>query len=103
MTLGDANPVTFNDPTLTQRMRPSLVRVYGDANVLEKPPQTTAEDFSFYQQHVPGMFFFVGVRPAGVPASQAIPNHSPQFDADEGALENAVRAMATLAVDYLEG
>jgi amidohydrolase len=102
LTIGEGNPVTFNDPALMLQMRPSLERVYGAGNVLESRPQTGAEDFAFYQQQVPGFFFFVGVRPRDVPAEAFVPNHSPKFDAEEGALENAVRAMASLTVDYLQ-
>ena len=82
-------------------MRPTLVRIYGEANVLTSNPLMAAEDFAFYQQQVPGLFFFVGVRPPDVPADAAIPNHSPKFYADENALKDAVRAMASLAADYL--
>jgi amidohydrolase len=103
LSLSEGTPATINDPKLLEQMRPSLVRVYGDANVLVSSPVMAAEDFAFYQQQVPGLFFFVGVRPPEVPADQAIPNHSPKFYADEAALKNAVRAMASLAADYLSG
>jgi len=62
---------------------------------------TGAEDFSYYQQEIPGFFFFIGARPPGVAAADAIPNHSPLFYVDEDALLPAVQAMAGLAVDYL--
>jgi amidohydrolase len=101
--ISQGNPVTFNDPALTARMVPTLARVYGAEHVRETQPITAAEDFSLYQEKVPGLFFFVGVRDPAVPAAQAVPNHSPRFDADERALENAVRAMASLAVDFLTG
>jgi len=94
-------PVTYNDPELTARMRPTLERLYGDANVKEAALITGAEDFSFYQQQRPGFFFFIGGRPVDVPAAEAIPNHSPRFYVDEDALLPGVRAMTTLAVDYL--
>jgi len=51
---GEGNPPTINDPALLDAMRPSLVRVYGEANVLNANPTMAAEDFAFYQQHVPG-------------------------------------------------
>lgn len=94
-------PVTYNDPDLTEAMLPTLERVYGRDRVHHAPLITGAEDFAFYQQQVPGLFFFVGGRPDDVPADRAIPNHSPLFDADEGALTLGVRAMSQLAVDYL--
>jgi amidohydrolase len=93
--------VTYNDPALVDAMLPTLQRVYGAPHVRETLRLTGAEDFAFYQEQIPGFFFFIGARPAGIPRSQAIPNHSPLFDVDERALRPAVRAMASLAVDYL--
>ena len=101
LSLSEGNPATINDPALLEQMRPTLVRIYGDANVRVSRPLMLAEDFAFYQQQVPGLFFFVGVRPPDVPEDAAIPNHSPKFFADENALKDAVRAMASLAADYL--
>jgi len=97
------NGVTYNDPTLTERMLPTLRRVAGDSMVSLGPATTTAEDFSAYQARIPGIFFFVGVTPAGQDMAAAPANHSPRFFADEGALPVGVRALAHLAVDYLAG
>ncbi len=96
-------PVTFNDDGLTESMLPTLRDVYGAANVRLGEPVTGAEDFAFYQEVVPGFFFFIGGRPADVPLDQAIPNHSPLFYVDEGALVLGVEVMSRLAVDYLAG
>jgi amidohydrolase len=93
-------PVTYNDPPLTDRMIPTLERVLGKANVKVGRPTTTAEDFAFYQQAVPGLFFFIGVTPKER-LGQAAPNHSPKFFADEAVLVPGMRALANLAVDYL--
>ena len=62
---------------------------------------TTAEDFSYYQQKVPGLFVFVGSTPAGVDPATAPRNHSPKFVADEGALPLSVRLLTNLAIDFL--
>jgi amidohydrolase len=94
-------PVTYNDEALTEAMLPTLRDVYGAANVRLGEPITGAEDFSFFQEQVPGLFFFIGGRPADVPAERAIPNHSPLFYVDEGALVPGVEAMSRLAFDYL--
>jgi amidohydrolase len=102
VTIHPGVPVTYNDDELTRQFAPSLERVYGGDNVLEAPMVTGAEDFSFFQEEVPGFFFFIGGRPADIPASEAIPNHSPLFFVDEGALLPGVKAMSTLAVDYLQ-
>ncbi|MEK7793481.1 MAG: amidohydrolase, partial [Candidatus Hydrogenedentota bacterium] len=95
-------PVTFNDPALAAKMHATLEGVFGADNVTESPMVTGAEDFSYFQQKAPGLFFFLGVRPADVPIEKAIPNHSPLFYADESALTGGVKALAHLAVDYME-
>jgi amidohydrolase len=97
------NPVTFNDPGLTERMMPTLKRVAGDANVKQSQLSTPAEDFALYQQTTPGMFFFLGVTPKDKDPKTAPRNHSPWFFADEGALPVGVRLLSNLAVDYLSG
>jgi amidohydrolase len=94
-------PVTHNDPALTERMTPTLKRVAGERLDTNTPPTTTAEDFSRYQEKVPGVFFFLGVAPEGTKPGEAAPNHSPRFFVDERALPVGVRALASLAVDYL--
>jgi amidohydrolase len=95
-------PVTYNDSELTALLGPTLDKVYGATNVYEPPLVTGAEDFSFFQEQVPGFFFFIGARPLDVPSEKAIPNHSPYFYVDEGALKPGVSAMTQLALDFLQ-
>ena len=100
VTIERGYPITYNDPDLTERMRPTLER---SATVLEIPASLGAEDFSFYQQRVPGVFYWLGGRPPNVAAADAPSNHSPHFFVDETALEIGVRSMAGMAVDFLAG
>src|SRR5699024_8777016 len=55
-------PVTYNDPELTAAMAPSLERVAGD-QAIRIDALTAAEDFSFFQREVPGVFIFLGAAP----------------------------------------
>jgi len=103
LTLTLGYPVTRNDEALTQRMLPTLRRVVGVDNVRLGPLTGTAEDFSFFQQKVPGLFFFLGVTPKDQDLSKVAINHSPLFFADESALPVGVRVMTNLALDYLFG
>jgi len=96
-------PVTRNDEALTQRMLPTLRRAAGAENVRLGPLTGTAEDFSFFQQKVPGLFFFLGVTPLDKDPATAAMNHSPLFFADEAALPIGVKVMTNLALDYLFG
>lgn len=97
------NPATINDPVLTARMLPSLQAVVGSDNVYEPPLQMGAEDFSFFAQQAPAMFFFVGSTAMGVDPATAPSNHSPQFLLDESALDVGLRALLQVSLDYLHG
>jgi len=97
------NPVTWNDPALTDRMTPSLKRVAAGTFNPNAQVTTTAEDFSAYQKQVPGLYFFLGVAPKGTAPASWAANHSARFNPDESALITGVRALASLAVDYLVG
>ncbi len=97
----DGNPATVNDPALTAKMLPSLQAVVGADNVYEPPLQMGAEDFSFYAQQVPSMFFFVGATGPGIDPATAPSNHSPQFLLDESALDVGLRALLQVSLDYL--
>ncbi|WP_454735329.1 amidohydrolase [Cupriavidus necator] len=92
---------TINQPALTEKMAPTLQRVAGDGNWMITPKATASEDFSFYQEKVPGLFFNLGVTPRGQDVNKAPSNHSPEFYVDEPALINGVRALSNLTVDYM--
>ena len=96
------NPPVINDPQLTQRSLPSLEKIVGKNNVRIITLQTTAEDFSYYGAKTPALFFWVGVTPPERDANTAPFNHSPLFYMDEKALSIGVRAMLSVATDYLQ-
>lgn len=96
-------PVTRNDAALTQRLRPSLAKVVGAANVVETPLYTIAEDFSQFADRVPGFYFFVGTTPQGIDPASAPINHSPLYAPDEAALDIGLRAMLQATLDFLGG
>ena len=95
-------PVTVNDPALTEAMLPTLARVAGPGRLALVPKVTGSEDFSFFQRVVPGLFIFIGVTPEDKDPTKVAPNHSPRFYVDERCLVTGVRALAHLAVDFLE-
>ncbi|MFN2571176.1 MAG: amidohydrolase [Gemmatimonadales bacterium] len=94
-------PVTYNDPALTEWLLPTLRGVAGASHVAVGPLITAAEDFSQYQQHIPGVFFFLGITPPSADPRTVAANHSPRFYVDEAAFPIGVRALAHAAVDYL--
>ncbi|MBX3133780.1 MAG: amidohydrolase [Gemmatimonadaceae bacterium] len=93
--------VTRNDEALTARMLPTLQRAAGRDNVQLAPLATGAEDFSYFQARVPGLFIFLGVSKADADLNTVPRNHSPLFFADEAALPVGVKAMSSLALDWL--
>jgi amidohydrolase len=93
--------VTYNDPALMEKTLPALRAAAGANHVVLAQPVTPAEDFSRYQQRIPGVFFFLGITPPGSDPAKVAANHSPRFFVDEAALPVGVKALAHAAVDYL--
>ena len=98
VTISPYAPVTYNDPELTRQIAPTLNRVAPEAAV-EIPPITPSEDFSYFQERIPGVYFFLGISSPDEP--NPAPNHSPFFYVDEEALPIGVRVLSTIAMDYL--
>ncbi len=97
----NAIPVV-NPPDLTARARAALARMLGEGSVQGGAPGMVAEDFAFFQQAVPGVFFYYGVNPPGVSPTEAAPNHSPRFFVHEPAMETALRAMLAVTLDRVD-
>ena len=93
--------VTINHPGLTAWSVPVLDRIAGEGNVGVVDKICGSEDFSCYQQKVPGFFYFVGCTPPDKDAATAAPNHSPRFYVDEDCLEVGVKTLSGLALDWL--
>lgn len=94
-------PVTYNDPALTAKMLPTLEAVAGKNNILLKPAVTGAEDFSFFQEKVPGLFIFLGGMPKGQNPLKTASHHTPDFFIDESGFTLGVKALTNLTLDYM--
>ena len=94
-------PVTYNDPELTDQMLPTLKGVAGTEDVILSDAITGAEDFSFYQKEVPGLYWFVGGMPKGMDPAEAPPHHTPDFYIEEKGMKLGVKTMVALTVDYM--
>lgn len=92
-------PVTYNNPQLTAKMLPSLEKAAGEANVRVIKATTGAEDFSFFAQKVPGLFFFLGGKPRNIDVLDASQHHTPDFYIDESGFIVGMRALAQLVID----
>jgi amidohydrolase len=93
------DPLVNND-RVTARMVPVLQRA-ADGNAVPAERSGASEDFSFFLNQVPGLFFNLGIVPPGQDPAKAAPNHSPNFFVDEAALVVGVRALAMVTVNYL--
>lgn len=93
-------PVTFNNPELTMEMLPSLKKTAGADKVVLKPAKTGSEDFSFYSQKVPGLFFFLGGLPKGKDPKTASPHHTAGFMIDDASFKTGIKAFCNLVFDY---
>ena len=101
VTIEKGYPVTYNSPELTRDMLGSLYAAAGEDNVQVTPARTGAEDFSFFAEKVPGLYFFTGGKPLDVPYKEATQHHTPDFFIDESGLITGVKAMALLTLDYM--
>ena len=89
-------PVTHNDPGLTADWFTTARHTFGSENILTiEHPVMGGEDFSYYGQHAPAVFFCLGVRPKDRDSYPTL--HQPTFDFNDDAIATGVEAMVTLA------
>ena len=91
--------ITFNDAALVSQMLPTLQKTAGTENVMLMKAITGAEDFSFFQEKVPGFYFFLGGNTPG--NTEAFPHHTPDFKIDDAGMILGVRTLSEMALDYL--
>ncbi len=95
--------LVFNDVELSAWLAPVLTEAAGEGMVdPATPPTTVAEDFSYFQTEIPGVFYHLGATPDGIDPADAAPNHSPRFDVNEDVLVLGVRTHALTALRFLE-
>jgi amidohydrolase len=92
---------TMNDEKLVEQMAPVLVRA-ASGKVATTPLVGASEDFSFFAQRAPGLYFFLGVTPDGQDPATAAPNHNPKFFVDESALVVGARALSAVTIQFLQ-
>ncbi len=95
-------PVTVNDKNLTDFSNNVLKKVKGIKNVTRINPVMVAEDFSFFQQVIPGFFFFLGIATPDADLETYPVNHSPKFYVDEDAIIIGMRTLSNLAIQHLK-
>jgi len=98
--VGGFYPVTYNNPDLVTKLTPALKEATGNKFYLSNTPSTGAEDFSFFSDRIPGMYFWLGVNAPGVDIAPG--NHSPYFVVDDGALDEGLKSLIYLVLEYPE-
>ncbi|WP_299443229.1 amidohydrolase [uncultured Aquimarina sp.] len=91
--------ITYNDPALVKQMLPTIEGIAGKENVVLSKATTGGEDFSYFQEVVPGFYFFLGGK--SPKTEKAASHHTPDFYIDESGLVLGVKVMSQLALDYL--
>ncbi|EAH4322499.1 amidohydrolase [Listeria monocytogenes] len=93
-------PPLYNDPALTEQVVASLQKGVGEylTGISEYDMLSGSEDFAYYLQKIPGVFFYIGAKPKNT--SNAYFNHHPKFDIDEDALLVAAKSVADVVLDY---
>ena len=91
--------ITYNDFDLVDKMMPTMERVAGKENVKLRKATTGGEDFSYFQEVVPGFYFFLGGMTPG--NTQSFPHHTPDFKIDDNSMLLGVKTMTEMALDFL--
>ena len=91
--------ITYNDFDLVDKMLPTLQKVAGTENVKLRKATTGGEDFSYFQEIVPGFYFFLGGMTPG--NTQAFPHHTPDFFIDESGMLLGVKTLTQITFDFL--
>lgn len=92
-------PVLHNDEEAAGRVRKALDQMDVEGVTVEESPlQAPSEDFAFYAEKIPSVFFYVGCTPKG---QEAWPHHHPKFFVDEKSLPIAAKSMAAVVQEYV--
>jgi amidohydrolase len=88
----------WNHPPQMEIVRKAAANAFGQEAVVETQPIMPVEDFSYYLQHVPGAYFFVGAKMND--AEKVFPHHHERFDFHEPAMEMIAKTFAAIMLNY---
>jgi metal-dependent amidase/aminoacylase/carboxypeptidase family protein len=94
-------PITFNDHALMDQVLPTLIRTAGKENVIDSKAVTGAEDFSFFQKEIPGIYLWVGGKPLNVSEEDSPAHHTPEFFVDDSGMKLGVKLLTNMTLDYM--
>ncbi|MBN1187666.1 MAG: amidohydrolase [Bacteroidales bacterium] len=91
-------PALIKDIDATQIVKQALNEYLGQSHVVDLEPQMIAEDFAYYAQAFPSVFYRLGISQSGIESAGL---HSAYFKADEQALLSGIGAMAYITCKLL--
>lgn len=94
-----AHPAVDNDPDVAELAYMGAQKVFDENAFLEIPKMMLGEDFSVYQQRIPGAFAFIGA--GNEEMGRAYPNHHEKFNIDERAVTNSVMMYLAYVQEYV--
>lgn len=92
-------PGVVNDAEMTELILASAKACVGADNVLNIPGWSIADDFAYYSQKRPSVYFRLGIRDDE--AGSVFPLHHPKFRVDESALKVGAATLASAATTFL--
>lgn len=99
-TYTEGYPSVVNDSSLIEDLEKVATKILGDNKLSIVKPSMGGEDFSYYTEKIPGLFFRLGTR--NEDKNTDYPNHHPLFDIDEDALPYGVALLSEFALNYLK-
>lgn len=97
--IDEGYPVLVNNESLTSNAMKYASEYLGSENVVELEMRTTAEDFAYFAQKIPGCFYRLGIRNEAKGITSNL--HSATFNVDETSIETGMGLMAWMAVREL--
>ncbi len=85
-------PCLYNDPLLTRQCVEASAQFLGMEKVQRLEPRMSSEDFAYYSQQIPAVFYRTGI-------GRDISVHNPKFEIDEACLPVGAGLMAWLAIN----
>ncbi|PCJ82510.1 MAG: metal-dependent hydrolase [Bacteroidetes bacterium] len=92
----------YNDISLTTKSLQSIAAIYGKENTIlmyGEMPDGRGDDFAYFQEHVPGVYFYLG----GSNFEKGVISmpHAPNFAVDENCIKTGVSYFSSMLIERL--
>ncbi len=92
-------PPLINNDEITRKAISFTNEILGDENVEQAETWMASEDFAYFAQKYPSVFYRLGIQ--GEHNTYSFPLHNTSFDLDENALKTGLETMCYLIVKFL--